>query len=596
MDMAVNPKELVQGPRVPDGGSFLLRPVGDTPLHAAECFTEEQRAYYQTCRQFVLREVVPQANRIEGKDLPLLKQLLRKAGELGLLMIEIPEEYGGLNLDVTTAMLVSEAATLLGSWSVTMGGHTGIGTLPIVYFGTEAQKRKYLPKLATAEWVAAYALTEAGSGSDALGAKTRAVLSADGKSYVLNGSKQFITSAGIADVFIVFAKVDGEKFTGFIVERGTPGFTIGPEEHKMGIRGSSTCPLTFDDCAVPVENLLGDIGKGHKIAFNILNLGRLKLGVGSVGGSRAALGASARYAKERHQFGKAIAEFGLIREKLALMTAATYALESMAYRTTGLIDARLAQLSEVARRDRDKVILAVEEYSIEASILKVMGSETLAKSIDEAVQIYGGYGFIEGYDVERSYRDQRINRIYEGTNEINRMLITGMLLKRAAKGQLPLLEAVAGLDAAPATVPSSGPLGAERIAAESVKRMALLAVKIAVEKFGPGIEEHQEVLAAVADVVSEAYAMDSAVARTLQFEPESRLRLALCRLICFDSVPRAYARARFALCCSASGAGLDEALRQLESYNRYPPINPAEEREIVVQAVLSAGDYPLSQE
>jgi alkylation response protein AidB-like acyl-CoA dehydrogenase len=593
--MAVNPKELVRGPVVPDGGSFLLRPVGETPLHAAESFTEEQRAYYQTCRQFVVREVLPNADRIEGKDLPLLKELLRKAGAIGLLSIEIPEEYGGLNLDVTTAMLVSEAATVLGSWSVTMGGHTGIGTLPIVYFGTDAQKRKYLPKLATAEWVAAYALTEAGSGSDALGAKTRAVLSADGKNYVLNGSKQFITSAGIADVFIVFAKVDGEKFTAFIVERGTPGFTIGPEEHKMGIRGSSTCPLAFDDCAVPLENVLGDIGKGHKIAFNILNLGRLKLGVGSVGGSRAALGVSARYAKERHQFGKAIAEFGLIREKLANMTAATYALESMAYRTTGLIDARLGQLSELARRDRDKVILAVEEYSIEASILKVMGSETLASCIDEAVQIYGGYGFIEGYDVERSYRDQRINRIYEGTNEINRMLVTGMLLKRAAKGQLPLLEAVAFLDGARPAM-ATGAFGAERRAAESVKLMALLALKVAVEKFGPGIEEEQEVLAAIADVVGEAYALDSAVARTLQFEPDDRLRLALCRLICFHSLPHAYARARFALCCSAEGPELQNSLARLEGYDDYPPINPAAEGEVIAKAVLEAGDYPLSSE
>jgi alkylation response protein AidB-like acyl-CoA dehydrogenase len=593
--MAVNPKDLAQGPAVvPDGGSFLLRPVGDSPLHAAEAFTDEQRQYYQTCRQFVIREVLPNAARIEAKDLPLLKQLLRKAGEVGLLSIEIPEEYGGLNLDVTTAMLVSEAATLLGSWSVTMGGHTGIGTLPIVYFGTDAQKRKYLPKLATAEWVAAYALTEAGSGSDALGAKTRAVLDADKKHYILNGSKQFITSAGIADVFIVFAKVDGEEFTAFIVDRGTPGFTIGPEEHKMGIRGSSTCPLTFEDCPVPVENVLGDIGKGHKIAFNILNLGRLKLGVGSLGGSRGAIGVSARYAKERQQFGKPIAEFGLIREKLADMTAATYALESMGYRTTGLIDARLRQLSDAARRDRDKVILAVEEYSIEASILKVMGSETLGMCIDEAVQIHGGYGYIQGYDVERSYRDQRINRIFEGTNEINRMLVTGMLLKRAVKGQLPLLEAVQGLDSPlPA---NSGPLGAERNAAEMAKRMALFSLRVAVEKFGPAIEERQEVLAAVADVVAEAYAMDSAVARTLQFAPDDRLRLALCRLICFHGLPRAHARARYALCCCLSGAELDSALERLDGYNRYPPIDPVAEREVVTQAVLAAGDYPLSQE
>lgn len=588
--MAVSPLDLSKDSKLPSGGSFLLRPVGEGAILTSEGFSADQRAYFATMRQFMEREVVPHIERIEKKDLPFLRSLLRKAGELGLLMAEIPEAYGGLQLDITTAMLISEASTMLGSWSVTMGGHTGIGTLPIVYFGTEAQKQKYLPKLATAEWVAAYALTEPTSGSDALGAKTTAKLSADGKFYVLNGSKQFITNAGIADLFIVFAKIDGEKFTGFIVERDTPGLSVGAEEHKMGIRGSSTCPLTFEDCKVPVENLLGHAGKGHKIAFNILNLGRLKLGVGSMGGSRNALGDATRYARDRMQFHKSLTEFALIREKLAQMATRTYVLEAMGYRTTGAIDSQLSALSDEAKHDADKVILAVEEYSIEASILKVMGSEFLGYVIDEALQIHGGYGYIEGYQVERAYRDTRINRLYEGTNEINRMLITGMLLKRALKGQLPLLEAVGGLSE---PLPSFiGPLAAERSQTEQLKRMALMALKAAVTRFGPGLEERQEVLAAIADVVSEAFAMDSAVARTLQVDASDKLRQAFVRLYAFDAVPRAAQRARAALCCSLEGEALAEALGQLEKLARMAPTDPSVEREIIATAVLEHGGYP----
>ncbi len=590
--MAVHPRDLTTPTaKLLPGGSFLLRPASDSPMRTSESFTDEQKQYYATMRQFMEREVVPNAERIEKKDLPFLRELLRKAGELGLLMVEIPEAYGGLQLDITTAMLVSEASTLLGAWSVTMGGHTGIGTLPIVYFGTDAQKQKYLPKLATAEWIAAYALTEPTSGSDALGAKTTARLTPDGKFYVLNGAKQFITNAGIADLFIVFAKIDGEKFTGFIVERNTPGLTVGPEEHKMGIRGSSTCPLTFEDCKVPAENVLGDIGKGHKIAFNILNLGRLKLGVGSVGGSRNALGEATTYARDRKQFQKSLTEFALIREKLAGMATRIYALESMAYRTCGMIDDQLHALSDEAKHDHDQVIRAVEEYSIEASILKVMGSETLSAVVDESLQIHGGYGYIEGYQVERAYRDTRINRLYEGTNEINRMLITGMLLKRAMKGQLPLLDAVGILESPlPAFI---GPLASERSQAEQLKRMALLTLKVAVERFGPGLEERQEVLAAIADVVSEAFALDSAIGRSLQEGASDKLRQALVKLYAFDALPRAAHRARTALCNSAQGDALTRALAQLEGLSKATPFDPSVERELIVTAILEKSGYPL---
>ena len=589
--MAASKLDLAQTSKIPAGGSFLLRPVGEGKLQTAESFTDDQRAYYAAMRAFMEREILPHTERIEKKDLPFLRSLLRKAGEAGLLLAEIPEAYGGLALDITTAMLIAEASAMLGSWSVSLGGHVGIGTLPIVYFGTDAQKQKYLPKLGTAEWVAAYALTEPTSGSDALGAKTTAKLSADGKSYALNGAKQFITNAGIADLFIVFAKIDGEKFTAFLVDRDAPGLEVGPEEHKMGIRGSSTCPLSFQDCKVPVENVLGEIGKGHKIAFNILNLGRLKLGVGSVGGSRNALADATVYARDRKQFGKPISEFALVREKLADMATEIYALESMAYRTTGLIDAQMQALPDAAKHDHDQVILAVEEYAIESSILKVMGSETLGYVIDESLQIHGGYGYIEGYQVERAYRDSRINRLYEGTNEINRMLITGMLLKRALKGQLPLMDAV-GLLQVP--LPSFiGPLAAERLQTEQVKRMALLALKYAVARFGPALEERQEVLAAVADVVAESFALDSAIGRTLQVDAQDPLRRAFVRLYAFDAVPHAAQRARTALCASAQGEDLTAALAQLEALARAAPIDPVAERETIVAAVLDKGGYPL---
>ncbi len=586
---------------VPTGGSFLFSDVGAARVVTPENFTEEQRLYHRTALAFCREQVLPKAEQIEGKDNALLRELIQKAGELGLLMIDIPEAYGGLALDKTTSMLVSEAQSLLGSWSVTFGAHVGIGTLPIVWFGNEAQKSKYLPKLATGELVAAYALTETGSGSDALGAKTKAVLSADKKHYVLNGSKQFITNAAFADVFVVFAKVDGEKFTGFIVDRSTPGLSIGAEEHKMGIRGSSTCALIFEDAQVPVENLLGEIGKGHKIAFNILNMGRLKLGAGVGGAMKAQIGEALRYATDRKQFQTPISQFPLIREKFAKMAALSYAIESMTYRTSGLIDARLAGEDKTAKDYDQKIIAAIEEYAIESSIMKVAGSESLTTVVDEAVQIHGGYGFIAEYSCERNYRDQRINRIFEGTNEINRMLISGMLLKRAMKGQIPLLEAAQSVaeELEKGALPKArndDALSEEALTAEYLKRMAIYALKVAVETFGPEIEQHQEVLAAVADIATDAYALDSMIVRTRQAASVSKLdevRMAMLKLYAAEAQTRGLDRARKAVCASAKGEELTAHLAKLNLLSRYVPYDPVALREVVVQAVEAKGGYPL---
>src|SRR6266850_4511029 len=399
----------------PRGGDFLFAPVGSAPFMTPERFSEEQRQFFATGADFVNREVLPAAGRIDQKDNALLRQLLLKAGELGLLGVDVAEDLGGLGLDKTTSMLVAESQAGEGSWATTFGAHTGIGTLPIVFFGTPEQKAKYLPDLASGKKVAAYALSEAGSGSDALGAKTVARLSADGTHYVVNGGKMWITNGGFADLYCVFLKIDGTRFTALLVERGTPGFTAGREEHKLGLRGSSTTPLIFEDARVPRENVLGEIGKGHKIAFNILNVGRLKLAAFAIGGMKWALRAGAEYAAQRRQFGKAIAGFALVREKLARAAAQIYANESMTYRAAGAIDEAIG-----GRTAPSEVMAAIEEYAIEASITKVAGSEWMFQIVDEMLQIHGGNGFVTDYPIERAYRDNRVNRIFEGTNEINR--------------------------------------------------------------------------------------------------------------------------------------------------------------------------------
>jgi len=586
------------------GGSFLLEERQPSEVFTPEDFTEQHTLIEQTTEELAINEILPNVERIEHKEFQVTRDLLKKAGELGLSGVEIPETYGGLEMDKVTAAVIADHIAKYAGFATTWGGHSGIGTLPIVYFGTEEQKKKYLPRLAAGEMVGAYALSEATSGSDAMNCRARAQLSEDGKHYILNGEKMWITNAGFADLFTVFAKIDGEKFSAFLVERGYPGFSVGAEEHKMGIRGSSTCPIILNDCKVPVENLLGEIGKGHVIAFNILNIGRFKLGAMCVGGARVSLENAIGYAKQRKAFHKVIADFGLIREKIANMAALIYVGESLVYRTVGMMDAALSEVDKSSADALKETRKAIEEYAVECSIIKVWGSEMIDYVVDETMQIYAGYGFVEEYPAERAYRDARINRIFEGTNEINRLIITGFLLKRAMSGQLALMPAIKKLMDEVLSGPSGGDdiegaLAEERKVVAQAKKLGLFAAGAATQKYMQAIQDQQEVMGAIADMTIETYAMESAVLRAQKLveatdEKQAALAVAMTRVYLTQAMEKIEAAAKRVIAAVSEGDMLRTQLAILRRLAKYEPFNTIALRQQIAQRVIEVGKYSLT--
>ncbi len=580
------------------GGAFLISAPGPDEVFTPADISDDQRLIGQTAAEFVAKEVIPAIPDLEKHKEGLMAQVLRKAGEIGLLGAPIPEAYGGSELDKVALTLLSEKISVYASFAVAFGGTTGIGTIPLIYFGTEEQKKKYLPRIATGELLSAYCLSEPQAGSDALAAKTRAVLSPDGKNWLLTGQKMWITNGGFADVYIVFANVDGEKFSAFIVERGTPGFSVGAEENKMGIRGSSTVPLFFENAAIPKENLLHEIGRGHIVAFNTLNAGRHTLGVSCLGGSKRALEDASKYSKERVAFGKPICEFGLVRTKLGEMAIRIYALDSMIYRTAGMIEAAVA-----AGGDRVKAAMQVlEEFAIESSISKVMGSETLDYVVDEAVQIFGGYGYHEDYPVARAYRDSRINRIFEGTNEINRLVIIQMLMKRAMAGTLPLIPAATKLAGELLSGPSfeeapTGVFGEEDRSLGQAKKIFLLAAGAAVQKFREKLADHQEIVGALSNIVMETYAIESCLRRAQKAAAAHRQGADVmgdaARAFIYDSMDRVEKEARTALAATADGDTLTTQLAALRRLSKHAPVDVIALRRRVADAVLAQDKYPF---
>ncbi|MBB3108658.1 alkylation response protein AidB-like acyl-CoA dehydrogenase [Paenibacillus phyllosphaerae] len=582
------------------GASFIIEDQDFHSIVTPDELTDEQRMIAETTAEFVERDVLPVDEQLEKLDYDLTVKLMRKSGELGLLGADVPEAFGGLGLDKVSSTLISEHLSRAASFALSIGAHVGIGTLPIVYFGNTEQKNKYLPALSTGELIAAYCLTEPSSGSDALGAKATAKLSEDGQHYILNGTKQFITNAGFADVFIVYAKVDGQHFSTFIVERTYEGVSVGPEEKKMGIKGSSTRPLILEDVKVPVENLLWEVGKGHLIAFNILNIGRFKLAVGCLGASKEAIELSAKYANTRTQFGKPISSFPLIGKKLAEMNTRTYVLESIIYRTAGLMDAGLSDIDHNSPEAGVQSAKAIAEYAIECSINKVFGSEVLDFVSDEGVQIHGGYGFIQEYKVERIYRDSRINRIFEGTNEINRLLIPGTLVKRAIKGELPLLQKAQGLQAellqlVPGQI-FEGTLEEETHLVSMAKKIFLMAGGTAVQKLNTKLEQEQEVLSALADVMIQIYAMESALLRTKkliakQGEDKSAAAIAMAQVFIHEAFAEIEALAKETLSAIETGDTLRTQLSVLKKLTRRSSVNTVALKRQIAARVIPAERY-----
>ncbi|MGA3034950.1 MAG: acyl-CoA dehydrogenase family protein [Terracidiphilus sp.] len=590
----------------PAGGSFLLESVAPSEVFTPEDLSEEHRQIAATAAQFAREEILPRTEAIEAKEPGVLASLLRKAADLGFTAVDIPEEYGGLGMDRVSSTVVTDHISVLASFSTAFGAHTGISTLPLVWYGTGEQKKRFLPKLATCELIGAYGLSEASSGSDAMNIRTRAVLSPDGAHYILNGEKQWLTNCGIAGLFTVFAKIvdretGSEKFSAFLVERDTPGLTVGAEEHKMGIRGSSTCPLVLQDCQVPTGNLLGEAGKGHHIAFNVLNVGRFKLGVACVGGARMALAEMIRYAKERRAFGKSIAEFGLIQSKISGAATRIFAAESMAYRTAGLIDARMSEAGDAKPSEVPRII---EEYAVECSILKVYGSEMLSMVADELVATMGGYGYVEEYPAERYYRDARINRIFEGTNEINRLIITGWLMKRAMTGKLPLLAAIKRVMDEVTQPPAFGGDGStsEVLARETallaaVKKIALFAAGVASQRFMTGLEEQQEIMADLADTICHVFAFESALLRARKLgvagSNAATVAAAMTGLLADEALAETEQAARRVLAASSEGDALTTQLAILRRLARSTPADTVALRRAVARHCIGAERYPM---
>ena len=577
------------------GGTWLLEETEPGSAFTPEKLSEEHRLMARTVEEFVATEVMPRIDQLETKDWNLARELVRRAGELGLLGISVPEQYGGLDLDKVSALVVSERMSRSASMGAAYGAQANLTIIPIVLFGTDAQKAKYLPGLVTGETIGAYALSESGSGSDALAARTRATKQADG-SWILNGEKMWITNGGFADLFIVFAQANGDQFTAFIVERAF-GVKSGNEEHKMGLHGSSTTPILLQDVRVPAENLLGELGKGHKVALNTLNFGRFKLGAMCSGGCRVAIGEAAKYAKQRKQFGHPISDFGAIKYKLGEMTARTYALESLMYRTAGLIDATVAEGGGHGGSD---IAGALEEFAVEASIAKVMGSETLDYVLDENVQIHGGNGFVTDYSAERYYRDARVNRIFEGTNEINRMLIPGMLIRRALKGEIGLIAAAKRLQdellspSGAALITEEG-LDADVRTVAAFKKVALMVLGTAMQTYGQKLTDEQEVLCAAADILIDTYASESAVLRARDAVRAGRgdatLHEAAARTFVNDATQRIAATATSALAAMAEGDTLRTLLAALRRVLKATPINTVILRRALADASVARGSY-----
>jgi len=580
------------------GGSWILEETEPDSVFTPEKLSEEHRLMAQTVEEFVATEVMPNIDQLETKDWNLARTLVHRAGELGLLGISVPEQYGGLDLDKVSALVVSERIARSASMAAAYGAQANLTILPIVLFGTEVQKAKYLPGLVSGEKIGAYALSESGSGSDALAARTRATRQADG-SWLLNGEKMWITNGGFADVFIIFAQADGDQFTAFIVERAF-GVKSGNEEHKMGLHGSSTTPILLQDVRVPADNLLGEVGKGHKVALNTLNFGRFKLGAMCSGGCRAAIGEAAKYAKQRKQFGHPIADFGAIKYKLGEMTARTYALESLMYRTAGLIDVTVAEGGGHGGSD---IAAALEEFAVEASIAKVMGSETLDYVLDENVQIHGGNGFVKDYPAERSYRDARVNRIFEGTNEINRMLISGMLIRRALKGEIGLIPAAKRLQdellsPGGASLATDEGLDSDLRTVGAFKKVALMVLGTAMQTYGSKLSDEQEVLCAAADILIDTYAAESAVLRARDAVNSGRgdaaMHEASARTFVNDATQRVQASATNALAAMAEGDTLRTLLAALKRVLKATPVNTVALRRTLADATVARDSYSLS--